>query len=875
MHRDVFTVPGDSGLRACAPATTLDARTSSHGARGRLDAGHVCGRHVISPAPTTRSATIHGRRTPVSLMIALMRGARHMCAVAVVAATLILATRAHGGQNVIEVGSEIDYPPFASVDSSGRPIGFAIELLQAIAAEMQLEVEFKVGPWAELREAFERDELDLLPNMAISEERREFAAFSVPYTVMRGAVFTRAGARPLKSVEDVSRLQLIVMRGDIAHDYARSMGWGDRCIVVGTIPDAMRSLAAGQGEAVLAGRLLGMHVLQEHRIQGVEPQQLILPGFVQKFAIAVQKDDPDLLAAINEGLAIIKQKGIYDRVYERWLGVYEAQEQIDARAWLVRGAIAAGVTTIVMGLLMFVQMQRSLRRTVAERTAELNTLQQEYAHTLDSQSGMVLKLRARAGRVRVVHGHGILLERLGLDSDAIAGRLLSEVFEPSLAEKLVTAALRAQADGSASVDCPVMERELVFTASLRVTASGDETEIVAACIEITSRVRMEEELREAVLAAEKANRTKTEFLSRASHEIRTPLTGIIGVAEILQESEHDARLQRYLGTILDCSRSLLQVLNDLLDFGKIELGAAQLEHEACDVRAEVEQVLALFRPAGDRRGVAFVNAITPDVPEWLWLARKQVRQLLVNLVGNAVKFTSEGTITVEARLEPRTPAGGFCVLRVIDTGIGIPPALQGSLFEPFSPAQRSGVSNEAGSGLGLAICKQLCALMDASIEVSSQEGQGTTFTVRMPSRACRPPTAPEAAVSRVHFTGVRILVAEDNSINQMVAVHMLRGLGTEPLVVGNGREAVDALARERFDIVFLDIQMPVMDGLAAARAIRQSHGSDIPLIAFTAGTMTHERMECLNSGMNDFVSKPMIRAQLVEVLSKWLGAGRS
>lgn len=793
-----------------------------------------------------------------------------MCAVAVLAATLTLATRAHGGPNVIEVGSEIDYPPFASLDASGRPIGFSIELLQAVAAEMQLDVEIRVGPWAEVRAAFERHELDLLPHMAISEERRRVAAFSVPHTVMHGAVFTRAGARALERVEDVGRLRLIVMRGDIAHDYARSKGWCDDCIVVDTIPDAMRSLAAGEGEAVLAGRLIGMHVLREHRIQGVEPQQLVLPGFVQKFAIAVQKDDPDLLAAINEGLAIIEQKGTYDRVYERWLGVYEEREQIDARAWLIRGAIAAGVSMVAMGLLMFMQMQRSLRRTVAERTAELSALQQEYAHTLDSQSGMVLKLQVRTGRVRVAHGHGILLERLGLDSDAIAGRLLSEVFEPSLAEQLEAAALRAQADGAASVDCPVTAHELVFTASLRVTATGDETEIVAACIEITSRVRMEEELREAVLAAEKANRTKTEFLSRASHEIRTPLTGIIGFAEILQESEHDPRLQRYLGTIHDCSRSLLQVLNDLLDLGKIELGAAQLEHEACDVRAEIAQVLGLFRPAGDRRGVAFVGAIAADVPEWLWLARKQVRQLLVNLVGNAVKFTSAGTITVEAGIEPRTPAGVSFVLRVIDTGIGIPPALQGSLFEPFSPAQRSGVNDEAGTGLGLAICKQLCALMDASIDVSSQEGQGTTFTVRVPSRACRPLSAPEVPASRVDFTGVRILVAEDNSINQMVAVHLLRGLGTEPLVVGNGREAVDALARERFDIVFLDIQMPVMDGLAAARAIRQRHGRDIPLIAFTAGTMTHERMECLNSGMNDFVSKPMVRAQLVEVLSKWL-----
>jgi signal transduction histidine kinase len=237
---------------------------------------------------------------------------------------------------------------------------------------------------------------------------------------------------------------------------------------------------------------------------------------------------------------------------------------------------------------------------------------------------------------------------------------------------------------------------------------------------------MEDELREAVLVAERANRTKTEFLSRASHEIRTPLTGIIGFAEILQESECDPRLQQYLGTIQDCSRSLLQVLNDLLDLGKIELGAVQLEYEACNIRVEIDQVLRLFRPSCDRRGVALASAIAADVPEWLWLSRKQVRQILVNLVGNAVKFTAQGTITVEAAIEPRQPTGVFFVLRVVDTGVGIPPALQPSMFEPFSPAQRSGVSDEAGTGLGLAICKQLCALMDASLEVSSHEGQGTT-----------------------------------------------------------------------------------------------------------------------------------------------------
>jgi signal transduction histidine kinase/ABC-type amino acid transport substrate-binding protein/ActR/RegA family two-component response regulator len=816
-----------------------------------------------------------------SLKIAFVPCVRHTCAVAVLASTLLLTslltTGAHADQSAILVGSEVDYPPFATIDAEGRPTGFSIELLHAIAAEMNLRTEIRVGPWAEIRQAFERRELELLPHMAISEERRRYAAFSVPHTVMHGAVFTRADARRLERVEDMARLQLIVMRGDIAHDYAQSMGWCGRCVVVDTTSDAMRSLAAGKGDAVLAGRLLGMQVLQQQGIQDIVPQPIALPGFVQKFAIAVHKDDPDLLAAINEGLAIIKQKGVYDRVYERWLGVYEAREQIDVRAWLIRGAIAAGAVTLGMGLLMFVQMQRKLRRTVAERTAELSALQQEYAHTLGSQSGMVLKLRAEAGSVRIVHGHGVLLERLGLDRDAIAGRRLADVFEPAIAEKLEAAALRARADGTASVDCAAVARELVFTASLRVTetaiATEPGTEIVAACMEITSRVRMEEELREAVLAAEKASRTKSEFLSRASHEIRTPLTGIIGCADILQESETEPRLQRYLGTIQDCSHSLLQVLNDLLDLGKIELGAIPLEYEACDVRAEIDQVLRLFRPTCDRRGVALASAIAADVPGWLWLSCKQVRQVLVNLVGNACKFTAQGTITVEAEIEPRQPADLILVLRVIDTGIGIPPALQSSLFEPFSPAQRRGVSSEAGTGLGLAICKQLCALMDGSIEVSSQEGRGTTFSVRLPSRACRPISQPaEPRPSQVDLAGVRILVAEDNAINQMVAVHLLRALGAEPFVVDNGREALDALDREPFDIVFLDIQMPVMDGLATAQAIRRKHGDELPLIAFTAGTMTHERMECLNSGMNDFVSKPVLRAQLIEVLSKWIGS---
>ncbi|HWN67532.1 MAG TPA: transporter substrate-binding domain-containing protein, partial [Haliangium sp.] len=701
------------------------------------------------------------RRVDVSLKITFVPCGRHTCAVAVLASTLILATQAHGDGRVIRVGSEVDYPPFASVDAQGQATGFSIELLHAIAAEMHLDVQIRVAPWAEIRDAFERRELDLLPLMAITEERRQRAAFSVPHTVAHGAAFTRADARPLKDLDELGRLQLIVMRGDIGHEYASARGWCGRCIVAETIPDAMRSLVAGNGDAVLVGRLIGMQVLQQHDIQDIVTQRLVLPGYVQKFAFAVHTDDIDLLAVINEGLAIVKQKGVYDEIYARWLGVYQTPEQIDLRAWLVRGGIAAGALTLAMGLLMFVQMQRSLRRTVAERTAQLSALQQEYAHTLGSQSGMVLKLRAEAGSVRIAHGHGILLERLGLDSHAIAGRLLTEVFEPSIAEKLEAAALRARADGTASVDCSAAARELVFTASLRATETEPRVEpraqIVAACIDITSRVRMEQELHEAVLAAEKASRAKTEFLSHASHEIRTPLTGIIGLVEILQESEHDPRLQQYLGTVQECSHSLLQVINDLLDLGKIELGAVQLDHEACDVRTEIAQVLQLFRPACDRRGVALVSAIAPDVPGWLWLSRKQVRQILINLVGNAVKFTARGTITVEASVAPRQPAGVLFELRVIDTGIGIPPALQGALFEPFGPAQRSGVSSEGGTGLGLTICKQLCALMDATLELSSQEGQGTTFSVRVPSRACRPLTDPEPPrASEVDLAGVRI-----------------------------------------------------------------------------------------------------------------------
>jgi signal transduction histidine kinase/DNA-binding NarL/FixJ family response regulator/HPt (histidine-containing phosphotransfer) domain-containing protein len=378
-----------------------------------------------------------------------------------------------------------------------------------------------------------------------------------------------------------------------------------------------------------------------------------------------------------------------------------------------------------------------------------------------------------------------------------------------------------------------------------------------------------------------AARLKSEFLANMSHEIRTPMNGVLGMIELLSRTALDDKQRRYLGTLQASAGGLMTVLNDILDFSKIEAGKMELREENCRVRALVDEVTELFAARAELRGVQLEAVVEADVPSQVEADTDRVRQVLSNLVGNAVKFTESGTITVRAAVEEYK--GQLLQLRfeVKDSGVGIEPALQGKLFEAFSQVDGSLTRKHGGTGLGLAICKQLVALMKGRIGVTSELGKGSTFWFVLPLRrlestaslelpansSAKPFAPPPSKNSRTN----KILVAEDNPINQEVMREVLSELGYEAFIVENGVQALQALEREAYPLVLMDCQMPELDGYGAAREVRrrETDARRIPLIAVTAHAFEGEREKAIAAGMDDYVTKPIDASLLSEVIQRW------
>jgi len=387
--------------------------------------------------------------------------------------------------------------------------------------------------------------------------------------------------------------------------------------------------------------------------------------------------------------------------------------------------------------------------------------------------------------------------------------------------------------------------------------------------DLTERVNRERELEDARDIAEQAMHARTRFLATMSHEMRTPLNGVIASSQLLSDREEDARNLELCHIIKESAEHLLSMIDDVLDFSRIDEGQMELHHAPLSLHATGKRLVSFLMPKAKEKGIKLTWEVDNQIPPYVSGDCTRIDQVLLNLLTNAVKFTQDGSVHLNISKKPDDEVE----FQVVDTGIGIPREKLAYIFDPFRQIDSKTTRKYEGSGLGLTISRDLAKLMGGELTCKSTAGEGTTFTFVVNLPPCDPPPSPDQKSQQPSFNGLRVLLVDDNKINRRVLELLLKKLGCTPQTAGDGKQALELVADSSYDLIVMDLHMPGMDGLEATGRIR-GKGFNMPILGLTASTAEEELNQCLEAGMNDVLTKPVRVEKLEAALLQYATDGR-
>lgn len=761
-----------------------------------------------------------------------------------------------------------DFPPTYFRDpKTGQAAGLAVDLTNLIAQHAGLTISYRfASPWETIEEMLRTGEADLIPLRVMTPKTRQEFLFTSALDTTAIHYFARVTDQTQRPGPQT---RIGVVRGSGAHDYLKKHPELP-LLLEESLEHQLIDLISGQADLILAPKpnllQLADRLGLADRIRVLQP-----PAYEVKRGFAFRPGDEQLRDRFNQSIQVLHDSPGVIGIYKKWLG--KPKPYWTAR----RTAMAAGGLLALISVLFTVWHNLTLHRTNQRLQAEQTFLQTiidaipDFIFFKDKNS---LYLGCNRAFAEQMHTRS---------RETLVG--LSD-FELQQSSELATYFNRTDREAMESGNTVKFEVSLPFQdqkqRQLEViktpfhNKTGQIMGVIGVARDITERHRYQQELEEARQHAESANRAKTQFLANMSHEIRTPLNGVLGVAQLLAMSDLTQEQHEYLALLQSSGESLLAILNDILDLTKIEADMLQLAPEPFSLTELLESVAKLHRHLCRQKGLALILESSPDLPAAVIGDPLRIKQILFNLLGNAVKFTHQGSVSLRCQVMDSSADQITLQFQVCDTGIGISQEDQERIFRPFEQADSSNTRKYGGTGLGLAICQRLTRLMGGSLSLESTPGQGSCF---MLSVAFTPALLDQTDSSRQTDdqsdagtrTPLTILVAEDNDINRFFVAKLVRQMGHQALEAENGRQALELLSHQPCDLVVLDIQMPVLDGTQTLQEIRKQDAllkRHTPVIALTAHAMSDDQERFLQQGFDDYLSKPLRIHSLAAIISK-------